>query len=110
MTAVETAIRIVVDLLVRQQYGMVEAVASGKLTARDLEAAIQQYGRELAPPGEGWWASVVLTRVAGSAGALHAAVPLWTVEEGRSDLTLELELSESVPGVYDVRTLDLGTL
>ena len=113
MTALETAIRIVVDLIVRREYAAAEAVTRGlRLSARDLQRAVEEYGRRVVPPGDGWWSTVELTEIASIPGAFHVAAPLWTAEEGRSDLTVELLVAPSpaVPGIYDVEILDLHVL
>jgi hypothetical protein len=41
---------------------------------------------------------------------MHVAAPLWTAEEGRSDLTLELRLIEFAPEAYEVEIEDLHVL
>ena len=43
-------------------------------------------------------------------GSKHVAVEMWTREEGRSDLTLELELRAVEPDRWQVRVLDLHVL
>lgn len=113
MNALETAVRVIVDLLVREEFGAVEAVTRGQcLSAAELALAVNCYGRTLAKPKDNWWSSVVVTALSETRSAFHVAAPLWTVEEGRSDLTLELQLkeSDSVPGVFDVQVLDLHVL
>lgn len=40
-------------------------------------------------------------------GGTHVAVGMWTKQEGRSDLTLELELREARPDQWQARILDL---
>ena len=66
----------------------------GRLTANELKQAIDEYGRTLVPlPPEAFdladsWA------VQGSRGTWAVDIPLWTIEEGRSDLTLSLTVCE----------------
>lgn len=112
MTAIETAIRIVVDLLVRGEYETIERLdRGGRISATDLARAVDDYGRTLSPVPPDWWQTVTVTPIAGSAGrAVHAAAPLWTLEEGRSDLTLELQLVEIAPEAYETSLLDLHVL
>lgn len=40
-------------------------------------------------------------------GRKHVAVEMWTKQEGRSDLTLELHLREVAPDAWEPRILDL---
>lgn len=111
MTPLETAVRVIVDLLVRGEYATVEAVTGGKrLNAGELERAVADYGRTLVPPTDDWWSTVQITPISEPASAFHIAAPLWTAEEGRSDLTVELRLQESIPGVFDTEVLDLHVL
>ena len=42
--------------------------------------------------------------------AFSVVVDLWTAEEGRSDLTLELELVDRFEGAYDVMIQNLHVL
>jgi hypothetical protein len=43
-------------------------------------------------------------------GTKHVEVGMWTREEGRSDLTLEIELRETGSGAWEARILDLHVL
>lgn len=59
----------------------------------ELDRAVREYGRTLvALPEEAWGLVDVHPLEDGSGVALE--VPMWTIEEGRSDLTLELSASE----------------
>jgi len=40
----------------------------------------------------------------------HVDAPLWTKEEGRSDLTLSLQLTETPQHIYEIEVLDLRVL
>ena len=111
ISPIETAVRIIVDLLVRGQYETATKATGGmRLTAAELSGAVSTYGRRLVPPGDGWWSLVEVTPITGDVKAYHVTAPLWTLEEGRSDLTLELRLSEFAPSLYNVEILDLHVL
>jgi hypothetical protein len=76
----------------------------------DLYLWTRDYGRfgavELVmPPGDAaaWALEVVVT----AQGTKHVVVPMWTRQEGRSDLALELEVREGEPGKWTARILDL---
>ena len=43
-------------------------------------------------------------------GGKHVEVDMWTKQEGRSDLTLELHLHEVAPGEWEPRILNLHVL
>jgi hypothetical protein len=101
-----------VDLLVRGEYETVESMTDGRrLTAAQLERAVLQYGRTLAVPPDSAFASLDVVAVDGAdPPEVRVLVPLWTVEEGESDLTLDLLLREDIPGAYDVEVDDLHVL
>lgn len=112
MKSLEVAVRVTVDLLVRGQYRTAEKVTRGhRLTADQISSAISAYGHTLVPPGDEWWSSVEITAIDTSdRPAFHVAAPLWTREEDRPDLTLELQLTEVRPGVYETEILDIHLL
>jgi hypothetical protein len=112
MEAVEAAVRDIIDHLTRGEYeAAVEAATRGaRPSAEEFERAITDYGRTLINPDDRWWTTVTVTPLAGQPGAYHLAAPLWTAEEGMSDLTLELWAWESSGGLVDVEVLDLHVL
>jgi hypothetical protein len=66
----------------------------GRLTVDELERTVSECGRRLVPlPDEAW---ELVDLYAGPAeGSFALDVPLWTIEEGRSDLTLTLSAERS---------------
>jgi hypothetical protein len=109
---VEVTVRAVVDLLVRGEYEAVERMAEGeRMSAGEIDQAISEYGRTLVRPDLAeWWPLVEITPVTAERGKVHVAAPLWTVEEGRSDLTLELWLNEFAPQLYRPTLLGIHVL
>jgi hypothetical protein len=109
MSALMTTVRIVVDLLVRQEYGVLEAMTRGnRLSAKDIRWAVEQYGRTLIAPPEDAWNAVEIYRVEpSSVPTFSIDVLLWSREEGRSDLTLSLTLVEFAPGLFETQIDDL---
>jgi hypothetical protein len=62
------------------------------------------------PPGPASEWNIEATDVAGDASRTHVVVEMWTREEGRSDLSLTLELKEVAPrrwiaSIHDLRVL-----
>ncbi|MCE9578147.1 MAG: hypothetical protein K8W52_33790 [Deltaproteobacteria bacterium] len=87
-------VRILVCDLSRGAYAEVEADGrAGRLSAEILRRAVEEYGRQLVPIPEAGWALVDVYERTDVVGMVSMDVPLWTVEEGRSDLTLSLEAS-----------------
>lgn len=97
--------------LVRGDYAAVETLTAGqRLSADQIEHAIAEYGRRLvAPPSDISPRSIVETE-ASNPDRWSVYVDLWTEEEGRSDLTLELTLTESSRETYDVQIDNIHVL
>lgn len=104
------AIRDLVDLLVRGAYAELEADGRiGRLTADELRTAIEQYGQTLvALPDEAPRAISVYPHST-QPSVLALDIPLWTLEEGQSDLTLSLT-AEMTERLIKVRIDDLHVL
>jgi hypothetical protein len=112
VTPIEVSVRTIVDLLVRGEYETVERITEGfRMSAGEIEKGIADYGRTLvAPDVSAWWPLVIVTPVTSEPGKYHVAVPLWTAEEGRSDLSIELWLTEFAAGLYRPALLNIGVL
>lgn len=110
--AIWTAARIVADLLARGAYDEVVAITRGeRLTADELKRAILDYGRTPTPlPDEAWALLDVVQLASASPPRFSVQVPMWTAEEGRSDLTIDLELTELAPFVYETALMDIHVL
>jgi hypothetical protein len=63
---------------------------AGRLTAQEMSSAISEYGRTLLPLPENAFDLVDFYPIDGAENEWSVDVPLWTKEEGRSDLTLSL--------------------
>ena len=107
-----TATRIVADLLARGAYDEVTAMTRGeRLTHDEMKRAIREYGRTPVPlPGEARAMVDVVQVVGASPPRFSVQVPMWTAEEGRSDLTIDLELTEIEPSVYLTALMDIHVL
>jgi len=106
----ETAIRGVVELLARGEYPAVERLSAGiRLTAQEMAAAINEYGRHLiVPPSAAAAPLDVIPHADGGGWSVY--VPLWTLEEGHSDLTLQLTVRPEPDGGHRVEVDDLHVL
>jgi len=99
----ESAVRAVVDRLARGEYR--DAVArcdASRLTADELREVVLGYGRSLVVPPADAYENLDAVRISDpSRQAWSVRAPLWTREEGRSDLTLELTvvLDGDRPGI-----------
>ena len=107
-----TTLAYIGQLLVNGKYEGVEALTGGRrLTGAQIESAIKTYGRTLVlPPGGRFAARSVVDIQQTEPQRWSVYVDLWTAEEGRSDLTLELTVSDSSEPLYGVEIDDLHTL
>jgi hypothetical protein len=100
----EAAVREVVALLARGEYAALEKLSGGvRLSASQLRAAVREYGRRIVvPPPEATPPLDVVEILPGRCArrSWSVDVDLWTVEEGRSDLTLEMTVREGNDGGY----------
>ncbi|HEY6560411.1 MAG TPA: hypothetical protein VI072_24170 [Polyangiaceae bacterium] len=89
----------IVRLLVSGDYAAVERLTSGRnLTAAELEQAVHDYGRRLVLPAADEF-HVDAIQVTGRVPVTwYVRVDLWTAEEGKSDLSLELSVVEHPQG------------
>ena len=106
LAAVEKAVRAVVDRVDERLALMAPDSADLYLWTRDYGS----YGdvELVMPPGtpRDWdidWTDM-------RDGGKHVAVAMWTRQEGRSDLTLELDLHRDDHGSWPTRILDLHVL
>ena len=105
-TRLREAVGGVVDALVFARFQELAADGrAGRHTADELEQAVREYGRTLVALPEEAWGLVNVYRLEDGAG-VALEVPLWTAEEGRSDLTLSVTLSER-DGVVAIEIDDL---
>ncbi|MDL4822077.1 DUF7668 domain-containing protein [Actinomadura opuntiae] len=100
------AVRVVVGLLVRGEYEELETLTDARrLTAAQIGAAIERHGRDLiSPPDEAFREIEAAPAVPESADerAFRVDFPLWTAQDGRSDLTLGLTVAEVMADVWAV--------
>jgi hypothetical protein len=86
----------IVSLLVVGRYADLEQQTHGvRLTANEMAKAIADYGRTLVPPPQdGFKLMNVVEIKEAQPKRWSVAIPLWTKEEGRSDLTVEMTIVE----------------
>jgi hypothetical protein len=104
---IELVERIVADLAAGRFDLLGHDGRAGRCKPEDLRREIARYGRTLVPLPEGW---VRFTSLYGPEGARSLDVDLWTEEEGRSDLTLQLEIRLDEAGAPIVAIQDLHVL
>lgn len=83
------AVALLVEDLAAKRYGdIVSDGRAGQLTEVELRNLVVTYGRTLVTLPEEAWSLVDVHEQIGDPTSLTLDVPLWTAEEGRSDLTL----------------------
>jgi hypothetical protein len=87
--------------------GNLPAIQYGDVSASDLVNALREYGRTFVPLPDNAFESAEVYDIGG--GRTDVYLPLWTKEEGRSDLTLFVSCfsgsGEPVIKVNDLRVL-----
>jgi hypothetical protein len=93
-------IRALVEVLVEGHFDQLERDGrSGRLSSHELKKALKAYGRTIVTLPDEACDFVDVYPIKGEKATWAVDVPLWTAEEGRSDLTLSLTISESQNGV-----------
>lgn len=82
----------VTDLLAKEKYKEIESLCNGvQLDAEELAYAAKDYGMEILPlPKEGYEKLDIIEVTNSNPKEWSVYVPIYTSEEGMSDLTLEL--------------------
>lgn len=95
--SIKEAILLFVNALADCEYdNAVRLCDRSRLTASDLGNVVSDYGRTVVRPPQNFYKYVDCIAIEGRPEpAWSARVPLWTLEEGRSDLTLELTIVET---------------
>lgn len=102
----DATIRHVVGLLASGDYEALAQLSIDGLSATALRRCVEEYGRTIiAEPFEAWEPMRF-----GDGPGWWIDVDLYTVEEGRSDLTLQLILTDTPGSFCDVQILDLHVL
>lgn len=98
-TSLVDAVKRMVALLVARDYSAAERISQGvRLNASEIEGAVQDYGHVLVAPPDSAFDSLDAIEVRGSNPKRWSVrFDLWTADEGRSDLTLELTVEETDP-------------
>ncbi|MBC6445671.1 DUF7668 domain-containing protein [Actinokineospora xionganensis] len=103
------ALRIAVGLLVEPSHDTLERMTQGKrLTAEMMTTALRDYGRTFVRPPAAAYADLDAYEGTRDGKRVYKVdFPLWTAEEGRSDLELRATLVEVMSGVYGVEIDDI---
>ncbi len=111
LDVVRSVARGIVEQLARGDYeSPVEQSVKSRLTKDDLRTVIREYGRKLVPPPRDAYKNLDAVQVKGAAVPTWSVrAPLWTEEEGRSDLTLVLTIGVGA-GAPSVELDDLHVL
>jgi hypothetical protein len=102
----------VTDLLSEKKYNEIESLCNGaRLGANELEYAVKDYGRVIIPlPNEGYEKLDIIEVTDSNPKEWSVNVPIYTSEEGMSDLTLELSLIDSPSEFYKIEVDNLHVL
>jgi len=105
-------VKVVTDYLAKPKYDELVNLSNGdRLSADDIEYRVKDYGRSITElPGEGYQKIDVIEIDNSNPREWSVNVPIYTKEEGMSDLTLELTLIDSISVIYGVEFDNLHVL
>ena len=105
------AVSVIHNLLVRAEYAQLEKLTGGvRLHAEEIKKAVIDYGRILITPPISAFELMDVIKVRNAEPPKWTiTMPLWTQEEGRSDLSMELTITEQKDG-YKIELDDLHVL
>jgi hypothetical protein len=110
----EAAVREVVALLAQRKYAALERLSGGvRLSATQLRTAVREYGRRIVVPPVEFTPPLDVVEVLPGRAARRSwsiDVELWTLEQGPSDLTLQLTVREGQAGRYVIELDGLHVL
>ncbi len=108
-TKTKKTIQHIVDLLVQQNFSELVKLTNGvRLNSKEIQTAISSFGRTLINVPSSAFHKLDLVPVKNSKPAKFSVwFPLWTHEEGRSDLCLQLTLIESKNDRFQVQLDDI---
>ncbi|MCU7846235.1 MAG: hypothetical protein KZQ93_20560 [Candidatus Thiodiazotropha sp. (ex Monitilora ramsayi)] len=98
--------------LANKEYKLIEKFTRGiRLSAEDIEEAIDEYGRTVTSlPSEGYTNLDVVEVASSNPKEWSVYIPVYTKEEGLSDLTLEVTMRESTSELFEVELDNLHVL
>ena len=107
-----TTVRALTDRFAQGDYaGLCRLARTCRLGPEDLERAVQDYGRYLVALPDAAFDAVDIVAISDSQPQRWSVVvPLWSREEGRSDLSLEITVEDSPTPEYAVEIEDLHVL
>lgn len=105
-------VRQIISWLVASDYKAIEDASYGiRLSAELLRDAVAAYGKKLIMPPDFNIEKLDIVEITNSdLPSWSVNVSLWTLEEGRSDLTLECTVIERAPDQIDIEVDNLHVL
>ena len=112
LTKGNRTISAVLERLIAQDYrGLLQLAPRSRLTPEEIKSAVSNYPYRLifpTAPLENLMDVVKVAEINPKCWSVNLS--LWTKEEGRSDLTLEMHLIESADDLYTIEIDDLHVL
>jgi hypothetical protein len=111
-TKLRATVSALTERLARRDYdGFFGLARSSRIAASDVGRVVREYGRSLVPLPTAAFQSLDVVPISGSdPQQWSVVVPLWSQEEGRSDLSLEITVEDLAAQGYAVDVEDLHVL
>lgn len=112
LTKLRATVSALTDRLAHGDYdGLCRLAPESRIQPADLERAVAEYGRHLIPLPVAAFDAINVVAIRDSRPQRWSVVvPLWSREEGRSDLSLELTIEDAPAPAYLVEIDDLHVL
>ena len=109
--ATKTAMAVLKCVAVQDFDGLLKVAPRSRLSAAEIKKVVADYGRRPVLPGRPIEELMGVVEVRDSRPKSWSVnLPLWTEEEGRSDLTLEMRFTDSDTDTYSIEIEDLHVL
>jgi hypothetical protein len=107
----QEVVSVVLNLLAKEEYSQLERLTHGmRLSSEQIKEVVTDYGRKLITAPDSAFELMSVIRVRDTEPPQWSiAMPLWTQEEGRSDLSMELTVLEQEDG-YKIELDNLHVL
>ena len=111
-TKLHTTIKLISDLLAEERYLALEELSKGiRLSASQIKAAVLDYGCKVVKLPDSGFEKIDIIEIKNSEPKKWSVnIPIYTEEEGLSDLTLETTLCDTAKNIYEIEIYDLHVL
>ncbi|MDD5373279.1 MAG: hypothetical protein PHO62_07645 [Sulfurimonas sp.] len=110
-TKIKNSVIHVVSLLIDNQYKKLAELSNSRLTAKEIEEAVKDYGETLIMPSDEAFNEIDFLEIENAESKEWSVeFDLWSKESGKTDLTLQLTLTQIDEGELNIELDDIHVL